>query len=150
MPFEVVATGGSYLQPNIADVTLTQLLFDNGMRAHIFVSWLHPFKEQKLVVIGSENMISYDDVNKKLLIYNQRVEIKDGCPVPLKGEGQEVEFPQDEPLRLECQHFLDRMADRQRPLTDGQSGVRVLEVLLAAQRSLITNGDPVQFPLGSV
>ena len=52
MPFQVVACGGSYVQPNIADVTVTNLLFDNGVRAHIFVSWLHPFKEQRLVVIG--------------------------------------------------------------------------------------------------
>lgn len=147
MPFEVVATGGSYLQPNIADVTVTQMLFDNGMRAHIFVSWIHPFKEQKLVVIGSRNMVSYDDVNKELLLYDQRVEIKDGLPVPLKGQGKKVEFPADEPLRIECRHFLDCIRERRTPLTDGPSGLRVLEVLQAAQRSLVTNGNPVQFSL---
>jgi predicted dehydrogenase len=147
MPFEVVATGGSYLQPNIADVTVTQLLFDNGMRAHIFVSWLHPFKEQKLVLIGSKNMVSYDDVSKELLLYDQHVEIKDGMPVPLRGPGQKVPFPEDEPLRLECQHFLECIRERRQPLTDGPSGLRVLEVLQAAQRSLVTNGEPVQFPL---
>lgn len=149
MPFEVVATGGSYVQPNIADVTVTQLLFDNGMRAHIFVSWLHPFKEQKLVVIGSKNMASYDDVTKELLVYDQRVEIHSGLPVPVKGQGKKVSFSADEPLRLECEHYLECVRTRRRPLTDGESGLRVLRILEGAERSLVTHGTPVHFPVES-
>jgi predicted dehydrogenase len=68
LPFQVVACGGSYVQPNIADVTVTHMLFDNGVRAHIHVSWLHPFKEQRLVVIGSRKMASFDDVTKRLVL----------------------------------------------------------------------------------
>jgi len=143
LPFQVVACGGSYVQPNIADVTVTNLLFDNGVRGHIHVSWLHPFKEQRLVVIGSRKMASFDDVAKKLVLYDQHVEIKEGGPVPVKGEGEEVPFPGDEPLRLECQAFLTAMTTRQPPLTDGHSGVQVLRVLQAAQRSLVMNGEPV-------
>ena len=144
MPFEVVATGGCYVRPNIADVTVTQLLFDNGIRSHVFVSWLHPFKEQKLVVVGSKKMASFDDVNKKLLLYDQRVDWKEGQPVPVKGEGVEVEYPDDEPLRQECEHFVSCVANHNRPLTDGENGLRVLQVLHAAQRSLSTNGNPVR------
>lgn len=144
MPFEVVATGGCYVSPNIADVTVTQLLFDNGVRSHVFVSWLHPFKEQKLVIVGSKKMASFDDVNKKLLLYDQRVDWKQGQPVPVKGEGTEVEYPDDEPLRQECEHFVNCVANRTRPLTDGENGLRVLQVLHAAQRSLATNGNPVR------
>lgn len=147
MPFEVVATGGCYVSPNIADVTVSQLLFDNGVRAHIFVSWLHPFKEQKLVVIGSQKMASYDDITKELLLYDQRVVWEQGQPVPVKGEGTKVAFASDEPLRLECQHFIHCIATRNRPLTDGESGLRVLRILAGAQRSLVTNGNPVQFSL---
>jgi predicted dehydrogenase len=143
MPFQVAACGGSYLQANIADVTVTNLLFDNGVRAHIHVSWLHPFKEQRLVVIGSRKMASFDDVAKKLVLYDQRVDIKEGQPVPVKGSGEEVSFPIDEPLRLECQAFLDARATRRPPKTDGESGLRVLKVLQAAQRSLVMNGEPV-------
>ncbi len=87
MPFQVAACGGSYVQPNIADVTVTHLLFDNGVRAHIYVSWLHPFKEQRLVVVGSKKMASFDDVTKRLVLYDQRVEVQEGQPVPIKGEG---------------------------------------------------------------
>jgi predicted dehydrogenase len=143
MPFQVTACGGSYLQPNIADVTVTNLLFDNGVRAHIHVSWLHPFKEQRLVVIGSRKMASFDDVAKKLVLYDQRVDIKEGQPVPVRGTGEEVPFPADEPLRLECQAFLEAVTTRHPPKTDGPNGLQVLGVLQAAQRSLIMNGEPV-------
>jgi len=143
LPFQVIACGGSYLQPNIADVTVTHLLFDNGVRAHIHVSWLHPFKEQRLVVVGSKKMASFDDVAKQLVLYDQRVELQAGQPVPIKGKGEEVAFDSSEPLRLECEAFLDAIETRQPPLTDGQSGLRVLNVLQAAQRSLVMNGEPV-------
>jgi predicted dehydrogenase len=143
LPFQVIACGGSYLQPNIADVTVTHLLFDNGVRAHIHVSWLHPFKEQRLVVVGSKKMASFDDVAKQLVLYDQRVELQAGQPVPIKGKGEEVAFDSSEPLRLECEAFLDAIETRRPPLTDGQSGLRVLNVLQAAQRSLVMNGEPV-------
>jgi predicted dehydrogenase len=143
LPLQVVATGGAYVQPNIADVTVTNLLFDNGIRAHVHVSWLHPFKEQRLVVIGSRKMASFDDVSKQLVLYDQRVEVEKGQPAPVKGEAEPVEFAKDEPLRLECRAFLDAVATRTPPLTDGKSGLRVLQVLGAAQRSLMLNGEPI-------
>ncbi|HEX9921040.1 MAG TPA: Gfo/Idh/MocA family oxidoreductase [Anaerolineae bacterium] len=147
LPFQIIACGGSYVQPNIADVTVTNLLFDNGVRAHIYVSWLHPFKEQRLIVIGSEKMASFDDVSKRLVLYDQRVEIQAGEPVPIKGDGDEVSFADDEPLSLECQAFLQAISTRQPPVTDGRSGLRVLKVLQAAQRSLVMNGEPVALPI---
>lgn len=147
LPFQVNASGGSYVTPNIADVTITNLLFDNGVRAHIFVSWLHPFKEQRLVVVGEKKMASFDDVNKELILYDQRVDIEKGQPVPVKGEGELVPFEANEPLKLECQAFLDAVKTRKPPLTDGVSGVAVLKVLQAAQRSLVMNGEPVTLPM---
>jgi predicted dehydrogenase len=147
LPFQVVACGGSYLQPNIADVTVTHLLFDNGVQAHVYVSWLHPFKEQRLVVIGSRKMASFDDVAKKLILYDQHVYVHNGEPIPVMGDGQEVSFSSDEPLRSECEAFLSAIGSGEPPLTDGASGLRVLKVLQAAQRSLVINGDPVSLPM---
>lgn len=147
LPFQVVACGGNYIQPNIADVTITTLLFDNGVRAHIHVSWLHPFKEQRLVVIGSKKMASFDDVAKELVLYDQRVELKEHGPIPVKGAGELVPFAADEPLRLECEAFLTAMHTRRPPITDGESGLRTLKVLQAAQRSLVMNGEPVTLPI---
>ncbi|MCP3901999.1 MAG: Gfo/Idh/MocA family oxidoreductase [Planctomycetes bacterium] len=143
MPFEVVATGGCYVTPNLADVSVTQMLFDNGVRSHIFVSWLHPFKEQRLVIIGSKKMASFDDVSKKLVLYDQRVDWEEGQPVPVRGDGVDVAYPDDEPLEMECRHFLECIESRARPRTDGRNGLAVLEILSAAQRSLTTNGRPV-------
>ena len=147
MPLQVAAHGGSYVQPNIEDVTVTHLLFDNGVRSHIYVSWLHPFKEQRLVVVGSKKMASFDDVSKRLVLYDQRVEVKDDQPNPIKGAGESIAFSEEEPLLVECRAFLEAIASRRSPVTDGQSGLRVLRVLNAAQRSLATSGAPVTLPI---
>lgn len=146
MPYEVSATGGAYLQPNIADVTVTNLLFDHGVRGHIFVSWLHPYKEQKLVVVGSKAMAVFDDVSKdrKLVIYDQGIDWIDGMPTPRKKESELVVISSDEPLAAEVSHFLKSIRDGTRPVTDGQSGLNVLQVLQCAQRSLCLNGQPVE------
>ena len=142
MPERVSATGGSYLQPGIADVTVTSLKFADGRRAHIHVSWLHPFKEQRLVVVGARKMASFDDVGKRLVLYDQRVELDGGTPLPIRHAGDPVQFADDEPLRNECRAFLDAVASRRPPLTDGESGLRVLQVLEAAQLSLARQGVP--------
>jgi predicted dehydrogenase len=147
LPFQVTTVGGAYLQPNLYDVTVTQLQFDNGVAAHIFVSWLNPFKEQRLVVVGSRRMAVFDDIKKELVLHDQRVDLREGEPVPVKGEGAKIAYAADEPLRLECQAFLDAITSRTPPLTDGESGLRVLRVLQAAQRSLITQGQPVMLPM---
>jgi predicted dehydrogenase len=146
-PIQVVACGGTYLSPNVADATVTNLLFDNGVRAHIFVSWLHPFKEQRLVVVGSNKMASFDDVSKKLILYNQRVDWSNGVPTPVTHVGEQIPFSTDEPLRNECMAFLTAVQSRRNPLTDGASALAVLKVLEAAQRSLMTNGHTVELPM---
>jgi predicted dehydrogenase len=143
MPFEVISTGGAYVSPNIPDITLMQMLFDTGVRAHIYVSWLHPFKEQKLVVVGSKKMASFCDITKELILYDQRVEWRKGQPVPIKGDGQKVEFGKAEPLAEECRHFVECIRTRATPRTDGRKGLEILSLLHAAQKSLSTNGKQV-------
>lgn len=144
-PTRVTAIGGAYLQPSIADVTVTNIEFPTGVRAHIFVSWLHPYKEQRLVVVGSKQMAVFDDVRKdgKLMIYDQGVEIVNGEPVTRKNEGIAEQLESEEPLRRQCLQFLECISTRRRPLTDGQSGLRVLRVLDAAERSLAEGGKPI-------
>ena len=145
MPVEVTCAGGSYLTPGLADVTVSTLLFQSGRRAHIFVSWLNPFKEQKLVVMGEQRMAVFNDVTAedKLVLYDQRVDFQEAMPV-LQNDGQQaIVLSGDEPLRRECKHFLECVATRSTPLTDAESGVRVLRVLEACQASLQKNGQPV-------
>jgi predicted dehydrogenase/acetyltransferase-like isoleucine patch superfamily enzyme len=138
-PESVLATGGNYLHRRIADVTTTHLDFPSGIKAHIFVSWLHPFKEQKLVVVGDRKMAVFDDTKlwaEKLLLYPHEIKWENNIPVPAKAESERVVVPENEPLRLECEHFLRCISNGERPLTDGQEGLRVLKILNASQRSL--------------
>tara|TARA_B110000263_G_C15261097_1_gene488874 strand:+ start:461 stop:1441 length:981 start_codon:yes stop_codon:yes gene_type:complete len=142
-PKFVSTTGGDFLQPNIADVTVSNITYENGSKAHIFVSWLHPFKEQRLVVIGSENMASFDDVSKKLILYDQKVDIEDGVPVPIKGAGKIVGFPDLEPLKEEALEFVNSINTRADPKTSGFNALKVMGVLDAAQESMAIDGKPV-------
>lgn len=142
-PVNVMTTGGNYLHERIADVTTTHLEFASGLRAHIFVSWLNPFKEQKLVVMGERKMAVFDDTRpwpEKLVLYSHRIEWKDHLPVPNKAEPEAVALPEEEPLRVECQHFLECMASGKQPRTDGHEGLRVLRILNASQQSLDNHG----------
>jgi UDP-2-acetamido-3-amino-2,3-dideoxy-glucuronate N-acetyltransferase len=145
-PTTALASGNSYLQAGIADVTVTNLLFPQGVNAHIFVSWLHPFKEQKLVVVGDRKMAVFDDTAReaKLKIYDKGIEWRAGLPVPRQTAETTLFFEETEPLRLECEHFLSCIRDRKRPLTDGRNGLRVLKVLTASQLSLERGGVPVR------
>jgi UDP-2-acetamido-3-amino-2,3-dideoxy-glucuronate N-acetyltransferase len=142
-PVTVAAHGGAYLNPQIADLTLTSFQFASGVTSHIFVSWLHPFKEQKLVVVGDQQMAVFDDTEpeRKLVLYPHRVDWVDRRPVAHKSEGQVIALPAEEPLLNECNHFLECVETRQTPRTDGKNGVRVLRVLNASEQSLKQNGQ---------
>jgi UDP-2-acetamido-3-amino-2,3-dideoxy-glucuronate N-acetyltransferase len=144
-PVRAAAQGGSYLNPPIVDTTLSTLEFASDVKAHIFVSWLHPFKEQKLCVIGSQKMAVFDDLEpeKKLVLYAHRINWHERKPVAERDGGQTIALPKEEPLRRECQHFLDCMRGRYQPQTDGESALRVLQVLDACGRSLHVGGAPV-------
>jgi UDP-2-acetamido-3-amino-2,3-dideoxy-glucuronate N-acetyltransferase len=140
---EVVRTESScILRPDIADSAIVHLEFKSGLKAHISVSWLHPYKEQKLVVVGKTSMAVFDDTrpwNEKLALYRHAVQVTDGLPSIEKADVKYLEVPQSEPLRNECQHFLDIVSGNFVPLTDGDEGLRVLKVLSAASLSQSEN-----------
>ena len=140
VPEKVVATGAAHLSENIHDVTITHLTFKNGIKAHVYVSWLHPFKEQKLVVVGERGMAVFDDGldwPMKLKLYPHEVKWVDGFPEPQKAEFEALILESKEPLRAECEHFLYCILNNKKPRTDGSEGVDVLKVLEASQRSLV-------------
>jgi len=141
MPATVTCQGSGYLNHDVADVTLSHFQFPSGVQAHIFVSWLHPVKEQRLVVVGSEKMAVFDDTaDDKLVLYPHRVEWKNRIPTAVKAKGQVVALENEEPLRAECRHFLECMQQRTSPVTDGAEGLRVLRILDACQRALRNGG----------
>jgi len=137
-PSKVVAFGGDYVSSGIYDTTLTTLEFKNGVKGHIFVSWIHPYKEQKLIVVGSKAMAVFDDLaEEKLLLYPHTIEWKEGkIPVAQKADHQVVPFDSQEPLKLEMLHFLECVQQRKKPRTDGAEGLKVLKVLNACEEVL--------------
>ena len=144
MPEFLSATGGNYLQESVSDVTVTTMSFSGGVKAHIFVSWLHPFKEQKLVVIGDEKMVVFDDsTEEKLFLYPHKIKWLSRKPVASKAEAEVVPVTMVEPLLAECQHFIECIETGRRPRTDGYEGLRVLQVLSASQRSMDQRGKAI-------
>jgi UDP-2-acetamido-3-amino-2,3-dideoxy-glucuronate N-acetyltransferase len=141
MPDRVSTHGGYYIHSDIADVTMTTMDFSSGVKTHIFVSWLHPYKEQRLVVIGDRKMAEFNDTSAdKLVLFQHEIEWKDRKPVPHRGESEVIPVADDEPLKLECQEFIECMRTRNRPKTDGRKGLQVLEILACCQRSLEESG----------
>ena len=136
---ELVRTESSrILQANIADTATVHMEFKSTLKAHVSVSWLHPYKEQKLVVVGRDAMVVFDDTkvwNEKLAVYRHVVESTGGLPSLEKAEVEYLDVAQSEPLSNECQHFLDVVSGNVKPLTDGNEGLSVLKVLSAASLS---------------
>ena len=136
----VSAQGAVVVTPGIADWALAQLQFANGLRAHIQVSWLHPFKEQRLVAIGDQGMLVFEDSAAdwadKLKLYRHKIDRSGPVPVPAAAQAERIEVERSEPLRAECQHFLDAISAGTAPRTDGCEGLAVLKVLHAASACL--------------
>ena len=132
------------LNPNISDFAIVHMKFKSGTQAHISVSWLHPYKEQKLVVIGSSAMAVFDDTkpwDEKLALYRHTVTLSNGLPTIEKVDPEYIRLPQDEPLRRECQHFVDVVKENTKPFTDGYEGLSIINVLSAASKSLIDSEE---------
>lgn len=133
------------LQAEIADIATIHIEFESALRAHISVSWLHPHKEQKLVVVGRNGMIVFDDTkvwNEKLGLYRHIVDFSGDLLKLEKAEVEYIQVAESEPLKNECQHFLDVVSGNVKPLTDGSEGLNVLKVLSAASLSE-TKNEPV-------
>jgi UDP-2-acetamido-3-amino-2,3-dideoxy-glucuronate N-acetyltransferase len=140
-PSYIDCIGNNFLNARIPDVTMTNLKFPSGTGAHIFVSWLNPFKEQRLVIVGDRGMIVFDDtepVDKKLVLYPHTINWQNGIPVPQKAEGVPIDLNPiwKEPLRAECEVFLSAIQKKVKPITSGEEGLMVLKVLELSQKSL--------------
>ncbi len=144
-PVTIDSFAGAYLQKEIYDMAVITLKFSTGVKSHISVNWLNPFKEQKLVVIGSKGMLVFDDtLQEKLFLYPHKIEWIDGkIPVAQKSESQVIPVEKGEPLRLELEHFVECIETRKTPLTDGLEGLRVLKVLEEAEKSILNKRSTV-------
>lgn len=144
LPGEVSCFASYSLGTPRADFAIAMLRFAGGVDAHVFAGWLHPTKEQRLVVVGERGVAVFDDaqpLERKLMFFEQRVENLSAVPEIVKGPSHAETLPADEPLRLECAAFLASVIARTPPLTDGVSGLRVMAVLEACRRSMEHGGQ---------
>jgi UDP-2-acetamido-3-amino-2,3-dideoxy-glucuronate N-acetyltransferase len=142
-PINVSSFGGDYLSKGVFDTTLTTMEFNKGVKAHIFVSWIHPYKEQKLIVVGSKAMAVFDDVsNEKLLFYPHVIEWENGkIPVAQKADYNVIPLEVGEPLYEELKHFAECVLKRMIPKTDGAEGLRVLKILQSAENVFLNDNS---------
>ena len=139
-PYECRAVGESYMQEGVEDVVFCFLRFPSGLAAHLHLSWLDPHKERRFTVVGSKKMATFDDMDseRKLTLFDKGFDQSGDYPEykPRSGAIFSPRVPSEEPLRIECRHFVDRVRDGARPRSDGESGLRVVRVLEALQQSL--------------
>lgn len=138
-PVEVVSRGGAFVQPHLHDTSMTVLTYPDNIVGHIFVSWLHPFKEHRLVVIGSKGMLSFEDSSesKDLLFYEKGIDWVQGRPIPREGPTEVIPYDRTPPLTEELRYFVERLDRRPVEIATGRSGVEVLEILERASKSLV-------------
>lgn len=134
---KIVSKGSKFLQEEVYDVTITQLDYPNNVHAHIFVSWLHPFKEQRLVVIGSKGMVSFDDATaeKEIKFYDKRIDFEKGIPVKVENPTRIIPYEQKQPLTEELKYFIEHL-DKTIEIANGQSGLEVVKVLEEAEKKI--------------
>jgi len=151
-PISVAAHGQCYLQKDIEDVVFATIKFADGKMANVHCSWLDPHKIRKMTVVGSERMVTFDDMaaTEKVRIYDKCVSIKQDITtsyaevISLRfGDIVIPKVPGGEPLALECKHFIDCILDNKPIRSDGVDGQRVVRVLEAGQKSLKSNGEPI-------
>lgn len=132
---DIQAKGAKFLQETIYDSTMTQLTYPGNIHAHIYVSWLHPFKEQKLVIVGSKGMISFDDSTqeKEIHFYNKRIDFENGIPVKVEHPDEIIPYEKKMPLEEELRYFIDHL-DKTIEVSDGKSGYEVVKILETVQQ----------------
>ena len=145
MPVEVSARGEGYVRAGVEDVVFGFLRFPSGVVAHLHLSWLDPHKERRLTVVGSRRMATFDDMapERKLTVFDKGFDPEAGSHddyVARSGAARSPAIAAEEPLRLELEHFVECVRGGERPRTDGESGLRVVAVLEALQRSLEEDG----------
>jgi predicted dehydrogenase len=140
-PCELSARGECYMRPGVEDVVFCFLRFPSGLSAHLHLSWLDPHKERRFTIVGSKRMATFDDMEleRKLTIYDKGFDERAdsyGEYITRAGEIRSPRVPNDEPLRLECEHFIECIRSGRTPRSDGESGLRVVRVLEGLQREL--------------
>lgn len=148
-PLTVSARGGSYVKSGVHDVAYLTLNYPNNILADLRVSWLDPCKIRQITIVGSKKMIVYDDIEpcNKIMIYDKGVDVQPYTDTLEEfhlayryGEAVPYHLEWVEPLRVECLHFLECIREGKQPCSDGRQGLKVVQILESAQKSLLNGG----------
>jgi len=144
-PLKITSTGGAFLQDGIHDTTLTALEYEGNIKGHIYVSWLHPFKEHRLIVIGSKGMISFEDSTeqKPLKLYSKSYDMLDGQPEKKDGPVELIPYGNEMPLTEELKYFIQHLDGSPLKIANGQNAVDVVDILVRSSKAL-TKGVSVE------
>ncbi len=138
-PQKITSRGSDVLQNGVHDTTITTIEYPNHVMGHIFVSWLHPFKEHRFVVVGSKGMIRFEDSleGKPLVLYDKSVEWKDGKPIPHSGSTRHIEYDDNMPLTAELQYFINHLNSDPITINNSEDAIEVIKILEIATNSLL-------------
>ena len=138
-PIDINANGSTFLQKGIPDSSVTHLKYKNNIEGHIFLSWLHPFKEHRLVVIGSEGMITFEDSldGKPLKLYSKKIEILNKIPEKIDGPIELIHYEFDMPLKIELNYFLNHLHDKKPLIANGEHAIEVIKILDIASKQIL-------------
>ncbi len=141
-PTSINSTGGAFLQPHIHDTTMTTLSYPNNIKTHIFVSWLHPFKEHRMIIIGSKGMLSFEDSSKEknILFYEKGIDWINGEPIARNGATEVITYDKGFPLTAELEYFIQNL-DKKIEIADGFSGLNVVKILEKSTESLLSQSE---------
>ena len=140
-PEKISSNGAAFIQENIHDTTLTLLSYPNNIKCHIYVSWLHPFKEHRLVVIGSKGMLTFEDslINKPLKFYDKKITMDKKKPVEKSGDVELIEYGNEKPLDLELKYFINNINRNKVKISNALSGLEVIKILDKSSKNLNLN-----------
>jgi len=140
-PHKIIANASTLIQDGIHDSTITQLKYPNGIEGHIFVSWIHPFKEHRVVVVGSGAMISFEDSNKNnnLKLYSKKIDLQDGIPKKVDGPVEIIKYENRMPLTEELKYFSERLNGLEIEIANSHHGLEVIKILVEASKQLDKN-----------
>ena len=140
-PQKITSRGSDVLQDGVHDTTITTIEYPNNVMGHIFVSWLHPFKEHRFVVVGSQGMIRFEDSmeGKPLVFYDKNINWEEGKPIPHSGSTRHIEYNDKMPLTAELQYFIDHLNGIPLTINNSESAIEVIKILELATNSLMEN-----------
>ena len=137
-PISINSNGIDILQNGIHDSSLTTFKYEGKKMGHIFVSWLHPFKEHRFVIIGSNGMLHFEDSvrGKPLVLYDKKAKIINSIPSPINGKATNINYNNEKALTNELKYFISKMDGQKIEISDGVSGMEVVEILQKASGKL--------------